>query len=85
MCFLLGQTKNWFRTQYVYEVLLNQGCFPSFLLENASAEAKIRSFVMPHTKNGQGFAFWCAFGSAKLQVVIINELKVVVLLYLEYK
>lgn len=51
-----------------------------------STEAKIRSFVVPNAKNGQGFGFWCAFGSAKLQVVVTNELKVVVvLLYLEYK
>lgn len=86
MCFLLGQTKNGFGTQYEYEILLNQGYFPNFLLENASTEAKIRSFVVPNAKNGQGFGFWCAFGSAKLQVVVTNELKVVVvLLYLEYK
>lgn len=45
-----------------------------------------RSDPLPDAKNGQGFAFLCAFGSAKLQVVMTNELKVVVvLLHLEHE
>lgn len=86
MYFLLCQTENGLGTQYVYEIPINQGYLKNFLLEKASAEAKIRSFVVLDAKNDQRFGFCCAFRSANLQVVVTIEFKVVLVpLYIEFK